>query len=85
MDLILRWRLRLIENSSLGKCNIVAFVDKDHKKQGTRIKNIRIYAPDILKKHKGPVIICSALYSDDIVKEIEDMCIPVYNNIIVMK
>lgn len=77
---------RLLANSSLAKCNIVAFIDKNRKKQGNRINNIPIYPPsDILKKHKGPIIICSALFSDEIMKEIEDMYAPANNNIIIMK
>jgi MoaA/NifB/PqqE/SkfB family radical SAM enzyme/SAM-dependent methyltransferase len=77
------YTLRLIDNSSLGKCNIVFFVDKDPKKQGLKVKDVPIYSPDRLKAHKGPIIISSALYSDEVLKEIKDMGIN--NDIVVMK
>lgn len=74
---------RLLESSPLGKCNITAFIDKDKKKQGLKLKNATIYPPTILKKHKCPVIVSSALFSDEIIKEIKGMGIS--NKIIVMK
>lgn len=77
------YALRLLNNSSLGKCSIEFFIDKDPKKQEMKIKNISIYPPQKIKEHKGPVIVCSALYPDQIIKEIKDMGIN--NNIIVMK
>ncbi|MEK7658923.1 MAG: methyltransferase domain-containing protein [Patescibacteria group bacterium] len=75
--------LRLLNNSSLSKCNIEFFIDKDPKKQGMKMKNIPIYSSEKLKMHKGPVVVCSALYSDDIAKEIKNM--GAENIIIVMK
>jgi len=74
---------RLLENSDLGKCNIVAFIDKDTNKQGNKIKNIEILSPSILEKFSGTIIVCSALYSDEIVQEIK---VSGFNNpIIVIK
>ncbi len=77
------YTLRLINNTSLGKCNIVFFIDIDPKKQGLKVKNIPIFSPEKLKEHKGPIVVCSALYSDEIKKKIENM--EINNNVIVMK
>ena len=77
------YALRLLENTSLGKCNIIFFVDNDRKKQGTKIKDIPVYSPEILRKNKEKIIICVALYSDDILREIHSMNIE--NQVILMK
>lgn len=78
------YTMRLINNTSLGRCNVAFFIDKDGKKQGMKIKNIPILcSPDRLKTHNGPIVICSALYSDEILKEIKYM--KINNHIIVMK
>ncbi len=63
---------RLLGNSELGKCNIVAFIDKDKNKQGNKLNNIEIMPASILENFSGTVVVCSALYSDEIVKEIKD-------------
>lgn len=74
---------RLIDSTPLGKCNITAFIDKDIKKQGLKLKNATIYPPTILKEYKGTVIVSSALFSDEIIKELKDMSIS--NRIVIMK
>jgi len=68
--------LRLMGNTALGKCNIVAFVDKDKKKQGTRMGAVVIHDPNYLYHFSGTVVVCAALASDDIIKEIKNMGIP---------
>ncbi len=75
--------MRLLENTPLGKCNIVAFIDNDLKKQGSKVKNAIVYSPAILKEHKGPVIVSSAIFNDEIVKEIKKM--DINNKIIIIK
>jgi len=69
------YTLRLLENSPLKKCNIQCFMDKDFKKQGNSIEHILIKNPyDVLKEDKNsPIIIASAIYGQDIKKEIESL------------
>jgi len=67
------YTIRLLKNSPLGKCNIVAFVDNDTKKQGSLLDNIKICNPVILKKHDGPIVICAVSFSQDIIKQIKNM------------
>ena len=75
--------LRLLGNTPLSKCNIIAFLDNDFKKQGLKLKNVTVYPPAVLREHKAPIIIASALFSDEIIKQIKEMGIN--NKIIVMK
>lgn len=74
---------RLLENSFLGQCNIVAFIDNDSKKQGLLLKNTRVHSPKFLKGHSGPIIVCAAFFSDEIIGQIHDMGL--HNRIIVLK
>jgi len=62
--------LRLLASSDLSKCNIKAFIDNDTNKQGQYIENCPIIAPEILNHYSGTVIICSALFAQDIVDQI---------------
>jgi SAM-dependent methyltransferase len=73
---------RLLENSFLGQCNIIAFIDRDSKKQGLLLKNTRVHSPDFLKGHQEPIVVCAALFSDEIVGEIHEMGLQ--NRIIVL-
>jgi len=73
---------RLLEGSLLGKCNIIAFIDKDSKKQGLHLKNVKIHSPDFLEGHQEPIVVCAALFSDEIVGEIHEMGLQ--NRIIVL-
>lgn len=70
-----QYTLRLLSDTSLKDCNIIAFIDKDKKKQGLRINNVSIVEPNYLidKQFSGPIIVCSALFSDEIKKEIRAM------------
>ena len=64
---------RLLESTSLGKCNIVSIVDSDPSKHGAKLKNIKVYSPSILKKMNKTIVISSAIYSNDILKQIKKM------------
>jgi len=64
---------RLLKNTLLGKCNIISFIDNDHKKQGGKIQGVEILSPKILKKFKGLIVISSALFSHEILNEIKTM------------
>jgi SAM-dependent methyltransferase len=67
------YALRLLEATSLGECTIIAFVDKDSKKQGTKLKGVPICSPEILRNFNGPLVICAALHNREILREIEAM------------
>lgn len=75
--------LRLLENSPLGKCNIRAFIDNDSKKWGSVIRGVSVFSPEKLKELKGTLIICSAIYSDDIYNQAKSMEID--NEIVVLR
>lgn len=64
---------RLLANTNLNVCNIVLFIDNDSKKQGMKLNNIEIKDKETLKNFNGPVVIASALHSQEIIKEIRDM------------
>lgn len=64
---------RLLNNSALKDCLISAFIDNDKRKQGQKIKGIKIYSPEILKAKSEPVLISAALFSDEIEAEIKKM------------
>ena len=75
MEPVLIWgagqfTMRLLANSSLGKCNILGFIDSDSNKQGRKILSHYIYPPSHLINKDISVIICSALHSMDIQKTI---------------
>lgn len=75
--------LRLLANTSLDKCNIIAFVDNDSKKHGSKIRGVPVYSPIAIKDYNCPVIVCSALHSGEIVKEMHAMAL--INRIVVIK
>lgn len=74
---------RLYKTTPLSKCNILSFIDNDLKKQGTEFdKNLKIDLPkNVLPKFKGPIVVCSAVYNNEIVKEIAQHR---YNNRVVV-
>ena len=74
---------RLLEDTKLSKCNIIAFVDSDTNKQGFKLRNVEIYPPSILKKCSKLIVISSAIYSNDIIKQIKKMGLK--NDLIVIK
>ena len=75
--------MRLLAESLLGKCNIVAFIDNDSKKWGKTIKGASVYPPDRVKDLKGTLVVCAALYSDDILLQIKSLNVD--NEVMVLK
>ncbi len=49
-----------------------SIVDSDPHKQGSELNNIKIYSPSTLKKCSKPIVISSAIYSDNITKQIKE-------------
>lgn len=68
---------RLLATSKLSECNIIAFADNDINKQGKKINGISIIAPAMLKSMNATVLICSALYADEILVQIHDMALDI--------
>lgn len=68
-----QYTLRLLENSRLDDCNIIAFIDNDKSKQGMILKGRKVYAPEFLNNTDYTVLICSALYANDIAKQVKEM------------
>jgi SAM-dependent methyltransferase len=68
---------RLLATTDLSKCNIKCFLDNDKTKQNRTYcyKNIvkKIEDPQILKDFDGMVVICSALFSKEIEKEVLEL------------
>jgi SAM-dependent methyltransferase len=64
------YALRVLETTRLRECNLVGFVDKDSKKHGLTIGNIPVSTTDVLRNFAGTIIICSAIHSKEIKKEI---------------
>jgi SAM-dependent methyltransferase len=71
---------RIISQEPFNKLKIIAFVDNNRTKQGSRLMNIPVHPPEYLLKRKGPIIISSALYSGDISEQIRSMGVkdPIY-------
>jgi SAM-dependent methyltransferase len=67
------YTFRMLENTSLKYCNIVNFIDNDSNKHGKLINGIKVSSPDILKNIPYTIVICSALFSDEIIKQIKDL------------
>lgn len=69
------YTLRMLENTYLKECNIQAFIDKDKNKQGLKIIGKEVLPPeDIMHIDKDSILlVCSAVYSDDILEEIKKM------------
>jgi SAM-dependent methyltransferase len=64
---------RLLENSPLGRCNISYFVDNDHRKLGNKLNGIEIRLPEGMDNVEMPILVCAALFSHDIRRQIEAM------------
>jgi len=79
------YALRLYKTSLLSKCNIAAFIDNDPKKQGKGFDTqVKIRLPkEILPDFKGTIVVCSATYNNEIVKEIDNMRIS--NRVVVLR
>lgn len=68
-----QYTLRLLENSRLGDCNIIAFIDNDKGKQGMILKGKKVHGPNFLENSGCTVLICSALYANEISKQIKGL------------
>lgn len=55
--------------------DIVFFIDNNEMKQGLELENRKICPPSVLldMKENYPILICSMMNSEDIVKQIEQM------------
>jgi len=62
-----------IFEKGLAKCNIVAIVDADVKKQGMLINDLKVNDPSILKGFEVTIVITPALYQDEIEQKIIEM------------
>lgn len=67
------YTVRLLSDSALSNCNIAYFVDNDRNKQGMILNSLRVYPPEKLKSHRGPIVVSSALFSNDILDDIKKM------------
>jgi predicted SAM-dependent methyltransferase len=63
-----QFALRLLATSSLSKANIIGFVDSDISKRNKKIDKYQVYSPEFIVDKNACLIICSALYSDEILK-----------------
>lgn len=67
------YALRLLGEGPLGRCAIIAFIDKDRSKQGKQINGVNVFPPEKLREMTDPIVICSALFAADIAAEIKGM------------
>jgi SAM-dependent methyltransferase len=72
---------RLLSHTTLSEKNIKFIVDKDEKKQGRKILNIKIMNPMILKEFKGTIVVCSTTAKEYILGDIKTMGLT--NNVII--
>lgn len=63
----------MLSDTILKNCNIVAFVDSNPNKQGTRLMGLPIYGPDFLVNFKGTIIISVAYEPQAIIHKINLM------------
>ncbi|MEI7513634.1 MAG: methyltransferase domain-containing protein [bacterium] len=75
-----QFTLRLLANSTLGKCNIKGFIDSDSNKQGKKLYGLSIHTPDFLANTDCAVVICSALHHEEIRNTVNSLKIshPIY-------
>jgi SAM-dependent methyltransferase len=64
---------RLLANTDLSKCNILAFIDNDCKKQGNILNSKGIYSSELLNDYKGTVLLCSAFNNEQIKNQLKRM------------
>jgi len=63
----------LLTNTSLGQCNIIAFIDNNPLKTGKLFNEKKILSPESLKNTDGTIVITSMLYGEDIKMQIKNM------------
>lgn len=64
--------LHLLENSDLGKANIIAFVDSNPKYQGNSLNSVKVIAPEDLKDKKETILISTRAYQNEIELQIRE-------------
>ena len=65
----------LLKRTKLGQCNIKAFIDNDPNKRDNIFMGKHIYPSDFLKEQNEDttVVICSALYKNEMLKFLDDI------------
>jgi SAM-dependent methyltransferase len=61
-----QFALRLLASSALSDVNIIGFVDSDKSKQNKKLGLFNVYSPDFIIDKSATLLICSALYADEI-------------------
>jgi SAM-dependent methyltransferase len=74
---------RLLATTNLGQCKIAFFVDTDSLKQGKKIGEYFIRSPKEVQGFAGPILVASALFSDEITRQIKGLGL--VNKVIVLK
>jgi len=64
---------RLLSDTQLDKCNIVAFIDNDSKKVGTEIVGKKILSSKALEGYDSAILVCAAIKSSEIAKQIRSV------------
>lgn len=65
--------MNLFATTSLPQCNIKGFVDNNKLKQGRKMYDYTIYAPEYLRDTSYTVLICSIWYGEQIREQLEEM------------
>jgi len=68
--------MRLLVETSLGKANIVAFVDNNSVNQGKTLHGVQILPPKALSGLDGPILITTILHQQAIAEQIRQMGLP---------
>ncbi len=75
--------MNLLVNTSLNKCNIIAYVDNNPLKIGENFQGKKIISPTKLKNMSNTILIASMLYAEDIQNQIKDMKLK--NKVIILR
>lgn len=68
-----QFTLRLLGTTDLSKSNIIGFVDSDRSKHAKKINGINIYPPDFIVNKECTLLVCSALYANDILDVVKQL------------
>jgi SAM-dependent methyltransferase len=68
--------MKLLAETSLGKANIIAFVDNNPINQGKAIHGVIILSPQALVGVGGPILITTILHQQAIAEQIREMGLP---------
>lgn len=67
------YAMRLLGDGLIEDSNLVAFVDNDSKKHGSTFCGKIVGGADLLQGNEYTVLVCSALFSQEIVEQIDDL------------